>query len=189
MPLASSRDAARKRSASLPNSQPKTKRRTSHPETIKGSTLADPEKVARRRQSLSRQNSSNSLKENVGPGPTPYYQVRDGAVSQLESLGPMILSQYPVMLFFTGRGRAWWRNVSSHHSIGKEEQASTRRSQGRWPSFDILSSGSKEAGANACRKTTAVVSESTSHALLHIFQFISLIWTCYSFPQSRARRT
>ena len=85
MPLASSREASRKRPPSLSNVQPKNKRRssiTSHPETAKSSTFADPDKVARRKQSLSRQNSFQSLKENVGPGPTPYYQVSPRRMSR-----------------------------------------------------------------------------------------------------------
>jgi ATP-dependent DNA ligase len=79
MPLASSREAAdRKRASNAPDSKTKRAKRLSLPSTIKSTTSVDVAK-ARRRQSLSRQNSSQSLqsKENHGPGPTPYYQVAE----------------------------------------------------------------------------------------------------------------
>ena len=96
MPLASSREAARKRAEASAANRKKAKR-MSLPSTIKSATHVDEEKV-RRRQSLSRQHPSNSLqsKENNGPGPTPYYQVRlDGVSSSLvSSLDALIHSDF-----------------------------------------------------------------------------------------------
>ncbi|GKY99491.1 hypothetical protein MPSEU_000903300 [Mayamaea pseudoterrestris] len=153
MPLASSRDASRKRASSV-SSASRNKKRLSLPATISSATSVGPKNIIRRRQSLSRQNSSESLaaKENAKPGTTPYYVVaeeRGGEMSpritrsaKKNKLPPSMMQKGGgVQLTFSPPDQAKIRQMELDKEEERRSRVETNRAKGQLLEFDMNSMG------------------------------------------------